>query len=116
MPGRIGVPDTALAAVRRYCEDKIPPQHRHELRVDCVVRGRSITLFECRPPWRPELGPEWSRMPVAQLRYDPEDHHWRLYCAHRNRRWHPYSRLAPTPRLDELLTEIEQDPTAIFWG
>jgi hypothetical protein len=22
----------------------------------------------------------------------------------------------PTPKLDELLTEIDEDPTGIFWG
>jgi Protein of unknown function (DUF3024) len=53
---------------------------------------------------------------VAQLRYDPADHHWRLYCADRNSRWHYYDMAEPTPHLDELLNEIDEDPTGIFWG
>ena len=37
--------------------------------------------------------------PVAQLRFDPTDRRWVLYCADRNGRWHNYG-----------------DPTGIFWG
>jgi hypothetical protein len=102
--------------VRRYCDEKIPAQHRDQLRVECSARGRSITVFECRPPWRPDLGPDWTRQPVAQLRYDPADHHWRLYCADRNSRWHPYDMVEPTRQLSRLLDEIDGDPTGIFWG
>ncbi|HEY3140291.1 MAG TPA: DUF3024 domain-containing protein [Acidimicrobiales bacterium] len=116
MPARSAIPDTALAAIRRYCDDKIPVQHQHQLRVECDVSGKSITIYECRPPWRPDLGPEWTRQPVAQLRYDPDDHHWRLYGADRNGRWHRYDMAEPTARLDELLTEIDRDPTGILWG
>lgn len=116
MPSRPGVPDTALAAVRRYCDDKIPAQHRDQLRVECSARGNSITIFECRPPWHPDLGPDWTRQPVAQLRYNPADHHWQLYCADRNSRWHYYDMVEPTPQLSQLLDEIDEDPTGIFWG
>ncbi|MGZ4307109.1 MAG: DUF3024 domain-containing protein, partial [Solirubrobacteraceae bacterium] len=31
-------------------------------------------------------------------------------------RWHFYDEVEPTPRLDELLSEIAADPTGIFWG
>jgi hypothetical protein len=116
MPARPAVPDIAIAAVRRYCDDKIPAQHRGEVRVDCDVRGKSVTIYECRPPWRPDLGPDWTRLPVAQLRYDPDDHLWRLYCPDRNGRWHSYDMAEPTTQLDELLAEIDEDPTNIFWG
>jgi hypothetical protein len=37
-------------------------------------------------------------------------------CADRNSRWHRYDMAEPTEQLDELLTEIDQDPTGIFWG
>jgi Protein of unknown function (DUF3024) len=90
--------------------------HRDELRVECSARGKSITIFECRPPWHPDLGPDWARQPVAQLRYDPSDHHWRLYCADRNSRWHYNDMVEPTPKLPQLLNEIDEDPTSIFWG
>jgi hypothetical protein len=116
MPSRPTVPETALAAVRRYCGNRIPAKFRDELRVQCDARGKSITIFECRPPWRPNLGSEWSRKPVAQLRYDPVHHCWRLYCSDRNSRWHSYDMVEPTRQLGELLAEIDKDPTGIFWG
>ena len=110
------MPDTALAAVRRYCDNKIPARHRDELRVECSVRGKTITIYECRPPWPQISDPDWTRQPVAQLRYDSAGHHWRLYCADRNSRWRHYDMVEPTPRLDVLLDEIDEDPTGIFWG
>jgi hypothetical protein len=116
VPSRPAIPDTALAAVRRYCENKIPAQLRDKVRVEYDVRGRAITIYECRPPWHPNLGSDWTRQWVAQLRYDPDDHHWRLYCAGRNSPWHYSDMAEPTPRLDELLAEIDEDPTGIFWG
>jgi hypothetical protein len=116
MPARPRPPDTAIAAVRRYCENKIPAQHRDKARVEYAVRGKHITIFESQPPLNPDLGPVWIRRPVAQLRYEPTDHHWRLYCADRNDRWHYYDIVEPTPRLGELIDEIDDDPTGIFWG
>ena len=116
VPTRTAVPDTALAAIRRYCNNRVPPQHRDEVRVECDARGKNVTIYECRPPRRPDLGPEWSRLPVAQLRYDPDDHYWRLYWPDRNGRWHPYDMREPTAQVAELLGEIDADPTGIFWG
>lgn len=116
MPRPPGVPETTLATVRRYCADKVPGEYRHELRVECAVKGRSITIYECRPPWDPELRAEWSRRPVAQLRYNPTDHHWTLFCADRHSRWHNYSLIVPTARIADLLSEIDADRTGIFSG
>ena len=97
MPRTIVVPEIAVATVRRYCADKIPAEHHHELRVEYGVRGKSITIFECRPPWGPRPGSEWTRQPVAQLRYNPADHHWQLFCSDRNSRWHDYDMVGPSP-------------------
>ena len=112
---RSGVPDLAAAAVRRYCEAKVPVRLQGEVRVEHRVRGHSITIYECRAPWDPNLT-EWSRQPVAQLRFEPTHRLWRLYCADRNSRWHYYDEAEPTERLEELLNEIDEDPTGIFWG
>ncbi len=116
MPAKPVLPENALEAVRRYCDTKVPAEHRDKMRVEHGVRGKAITVYECRPPWQPELGPDWTRHPVAQLRYDAQDHHWRLYCADRNGRWHYYDMSAPTADISNLISEIDQDPTGIFWG
>jgi len=31
-------------------------------------------------------------------------------------RFHTYDRVPPTPRVEELLVEVDRDPMAIFWG
>lgn len=46
----------------------------------------------------------------------PASRHWTLYWADRNSRWHRYDDLEATPHLDELITEIDEDPTCIFFG
>jgi hypothetical protein len=41
---------------------------------------------------------------------------WTLYWRDRNLRFHRYDQLPPAPGTGDLLTEIDRDPTAIFWG
>jgi hypothetical protein len=108
------VPDLDLARIRQFCDGRIPAHLRDEARVEAGVRGKTVTIFDCRPPWHPTLT-DWSRVPVAQLRYSPASHAWTLYWADRNSRWHRYDDIDPGTA-DELLDEINQDPTSIFWG
>ena len=80
------------------------------------MRGLSVTILECRPPWTPEIGPQWTRFPIARLRHVQAHGVWMLYWRDRNLRWHRYDRIGPSPQVDPLLAEIEADPTSIFWG
>ena len=98
----------------RYCERKIPRRLRDKIRVHYKVRGNSITLIESRPYWNDPT--KWSELKVAQFRFEPGNRTWTLYCADRNDRWHPYLEVPSTPNLDDLLEEVDQDPTGIFWG
>jgi Protein of unknown function (DUF3024) len=41
---------------------------------------------------------------------------WRLYWADRNTRWHLMDDVAPAATPGPLLTELDADPTGIFWG
>jgi hypothetical protein len=83
------------------------------MRVDADVGGRSVTIVDCRPPWDGEG--DWTRQPLAQLRYDLDSTLWSLYWADRNSRWHRYDDLEPGP-IGDLLEEIAADPMCIFWG
>lgn len=107
------VPDLDLAKVKKFCTDRTPPDLRDEMRVEVGVRGKSATIFDCRAPL--DDLKEWFRMPIGQLRYDPAMTGWTLYWADRNDRWHLYDLIEPG-RVEELLAEIERDPTCIFWG
>jgi len=108
------VPELDLARIRRYCDAKVPLNLRDEARIEADVRGKSVTIFECRPPWHPNLT-DWSRVPVAQLRYASGDNIWTLYWADRNARWHRYPETDPGT-VQQLLDEIDHDQTGVFWG
>lgn len=102
-----------VAQIRRFCAGRVPASLAGEVRIEHVVRGSAVTILELRAPWRPDLT-EWSRKPVARLRY-AADGLWRLDWADHNGRWHAYEAPA-TRRVSDLLDEIAADPTAIFWG
>jgi DUF3024 family protein len=109
------LPEIAVAAIRRFCEAQVPAAERDQLRVECETGGKSITIYETRPPYG-STDDKWIREEVAQLRYSPDGRQWQLYCADSNGRWHRYELTGPTTRLQELIDEIERDPTGIFWG
>ena len=73
-------PEAALPLVETFCEMRNPATLRDEVRLECSRRGDSITISERRPPWRVDLGPEWTELKIAQLRYDPAERTWSLYC------------------------------------
>lgn len=89
---------------------------RHKVRVEFDVADRHLTIVETRPPWKPELGSDWTRFPIARLRYTKSRKEWSLYWRDRNLRFHRYDLAEPSSRIDELLAEIDRDPTTIFWG
>ncbi|HWB72687.1 MAG TPA: DUF3024 domain-containing protein [Egibacteraceae bacterium] len=86
------------------------------MRVEVEVSDRAITIVERRAPWREDLAPEWTRSPVARLRYTRSRSEWTLYWRDRNQRFHRYDGAPPTPDIDTLITAIDEDATGIFWG
>src|SRR5271165_2199498 len=83
-------------------------RHRHPH----LQRERSAS----RPPWRQDMSAEWTRFPIARLRYTKATRQWSLYWRDRHLRFHLYDRITSSARIDDLLREIDCDPTAIFWG
>lgn len=108
----MAVPDIHLRQIARWCERRIPQRARDQVRVEHTVRGSTVTIVEARAPWREDLGPEWTRRPVAQLRHDGA--RWRLYRPDRNTRWHPLqdvaAEISPAP-----LLEVIDEPGRAFW-
>jgi hypothetical protein len=111
-----GLPDLDIARVRRWCEQHVPEHARDQVRVECDIGPRHLTIVECRPPWRQGIGPDWTRFPIARLRYTQATRTWTLYWRDRNLRFHRYDQLEPSPDISNLLDEIDRDPIAIFWG
>jgi hypothetical protein len=93
-----------------------PNRPRHQVRVECQIAPRYLTIVERRAPWREDFGPEWTSFPIARLRHTVAGNSWTLYWRDRNLRFHIYDLLAPSDRVDDLLNEIDRHPTCIFWG
>ncbi len=110
------LPSLDVAAIRHYCEQRVPPHALDQVRIELDVTDRAVTVVECRAPWREDYGPEWTRRGIARLRYTAKHKHWTLYWSDRNQRWHKYDLIAPTPDVLALLDELDRDPTCIFWG
>ena len=55
-------------------------------------------------------------MKVARMEFDQENRGWTLYAYDRNERSLFYPELRPNAALEEVIEEIDDDPTCIFWG
>jgi Protein of unknown function (DUF3024) len=110
------LPDLDVVRVQRWCAARVPDRARHQVRVECDIAPRHLTIVERRAPWREDFGPRWSSLPVARMRYSVAGNTWTLYWRERNLRFHAYDLLASSRRIEDLLTELDRDPTRIYWG
>jgi hypothetical protein len=110
------MPETDVARVQRWCRARTPDHIRDEVRVELDVADRHVTIVECRPPWRADLGPEWTRFPIARLRYVKATGLWSLFWRDRHQKFHAYDRVPASVNIETLLEEVDRDPTGIFWG
>ena len=103
--------ETRLA---KYCENKIPVITRDKMRLEFKIRGNSVTLYETRPSFKDSY--LWNENPVAQFRFDIEVEKWNLYCCDCKLKWYLYTDIDSNINFDDLLNEVDRDPTGIFWG
>jgi len=61
-----------LAAIRSYCEQRLPRRALHQFRVEAIVDGNTVTIVERRAPWRPDFEPEWSTGPGRSAALRPQ--------------------------------------------
>jgi hypothetical protein len=111
-----GLPETDVARVQRWCRSRVPEHVRNEVRVEVDVGERHLTIVDCRRPWRADMGAEWTRFPIARLRYTKATRSWSLYWRNRNLKFHEYDWVPAAANIEELLGEVDRDPTGIFWG
>jgi len=86
------LPELDAERVRRWCRQRVPEHLRDQVRVEFDAGPGYLTIVECRPPWRKDMGPDWTRFPIARLRYTKAAKHWSLYWRDRNLRFHRYDR------------------------
>jgi hypothetical protein len=53
----MALPGLDVAAIRHYCEQRVPPHALEDVRVDAVISRGAVTIVERRPPWREDYGP-----------------------------------------------------------
>jgi DUF3024 family protein len=97
-----------------YCAKRVPPAVRTKVRVGYRIERNAVILYEERPAFRPPH--DWQEMVVAKFTYVGTQRRWRLYCQHRDLRWHIYQALPTASSFSDLLDEVDADPTGIFWG
>lgn len=108
------LPELAIAKVKRFCDQKIPAHVRNQLVWVVETRGRAIMIYEKRPPWRADYGPEWTKREIAQFRYDPEFKTWTLYWANRNGKWLKVPDAPPAGDVEPLLSIVQENRTGAF--
>ena len=97
-----------------FCNARVPAAVRDKIRIGFRIKGTEVVLFEERPAVQSPH--DWREMPIAKFKYVGTQKLWRLYCQHRDLRWHAYEALPAAPSFTKLLEEVAADPTGIFWG
>ena len=100
--------------MKQYCDTKIPIEHQNEIKLLYNIRGNNVTLIESRPLFLDKN--KWGEFKIAQFRYNPNNNKWALYCRNRNEKWFIYMNIDDCENLEDLLKEVDDDPTGIFWG
>ena len=102
------------SVLAQFCKRRVPDRLKNKLRLTFDMRGNSVTLYEERPFYADPS--RWTKMQIAQFRFDPKSKKWSLYCKYRDERWHEHIDSIPTTNFKELVDEVDEDPTGIFWG
>jgi hypothetical protein len=110
------VRERAEEHIALFCANRIPEHVQGQVRLEHSTRGTAITIHELRAPWREDMGAEWTRQQIAQLRFDPDTGLWSLYWMNNGWRWLPYDGLPPASDVGPLLAEVGEDPAGCFWG
>ena len=97
-----------------FCEQRSPAQRGIPAAVAYRIEGLHVTLVEVRSLFLREG--VWTKTEVAQFRYRPDDGTWMLYWMDRHHEWNEYWEVDPAEDFEELLQEVDRDPTGIFWG
>ena len=108
------IPETDLLHINRWCREQVPAHLRDQVRVEAEIADRHVTIIETRPPW--DGRGDWSRFPVARLRYTVKTGQWSIYWRDRNMKFHEYTRKRPTKNVQALLDYIGSHQDPIFWG
>ena len=100
--------------IGQFCETRVPPHAQDQIKMLYRINGNNVIIFESRPHWQDES--IWTELPIAKMRFAPNEKTWQLFWQRANGRWFKYPDFSPTKNLAELITEIDTDPNHVFWG
>lgn len=108
------MPEKDLLRIGRWCAERVPERVRDQLRVECEIADRHVTIFESRPDW--QGGDDWMQFPIARLRFTASSGQWSLFWRDRHLKFHEYTRRRPTKNVQSLLDYLDSHENPIFWG
>lgn len=111
----MAIPEADLLRIGKWCQARVPAKYLDQIRVECEIADRHVTIYESRPPWDGR-GAEWIQFPIARLRYTQKTGQWQIYWRDRNLKFHSYTRKRPTKNVQSLLDYIGSGTDPIFWG
>jgi len=100
--------------VGHFCEHRIPPHARDQIKMFYRITGNQVIIFESRPYWQDQS--IWTEMPIAKIKFLTDEKTWQLFWQRANGRWLKYPDFPPTKNLDDIISEIDVDPHHVFWG
>ena len=98
----------------KFCEERVPTHVRHKVRLLFRFTGNTALLIERRPHF--QRAGEFTESIIAKFKFDSANHGWSLYWGDRNNKFHLYEDTGRHRRFNDLLEEVNRDPTCIFWG
>lgn len=92
----------------QYCEQRIPPHARGQVKMIYQIKGNKVILIESRPHYNDPT--KWTKMTIAQFEYDVESIRWSLYGYSEKSRHLPCIK----GRLKELIEVLDKDCSCMF--
>jgi hypothetical protein len=114
---RMPIPELERRRVERALDrfrERVPVEIRDQLRYEHRFSGNAVLLVERRPSFRDPA--VFTELAVARFVYSPTIGGWSLRWRDRHSRWHRYEGFENRPTFQELLDEVQRDPTGIFFG
>ncbi len=101
-------------AVGNFCRRRSRPEVRDEVRIEYRVAGHEVLVYETRPMFRDPS--RWGEHGIAKLRFVRSAGEWRLFWQRASLKWQSYEPLASSRDIKDLVSEIDHDPHACFFG
>ena len=98
--------------VGQFCEGRISPRIRDELRLTYTIRNHDVVIVEERLV---KNSANRITIEIAKLRYMRVRNEWQLYWQRANGKWWPYEPHFFST-LDESIREIDLDSDGCFFG